>query len=83
MSIKKKVPGKLMTTSEVAKMLYVHINTVRRWSNKGILRSVRVGPRRDRRFARDEVKAMLRALQADTQQGMNVWRGPTDGGQDA
>ena len=83
MAPKRKVPGKLMTVSEVATMLYIHINTARRWADKGILKSVRVGPRRDRRFRRDEVRALLNELQEDTQQGMNVWRGPTDGGQDA
>jgi excisionase family DNA binding protein len=40
----------LLTTSEVASLLHTHINTVRRWSNLGILPSFRIGPRSDRRF---------------------------------
>jgi excisionase family DNA binding protein len=45
----------MMTTSGVARMLYVHINTVRRWSDQGILKPYRIGPRGDRRFMRDDI----------------------------
>ena len=49
----------LMRTSEAARMLNVHINTVRRWNNHGIIRSYRVGPRQDRRFRREDVLRLL------------------------
>jgi len=49
----------LMRTSEAARMLNVHINTVRRWSNKGIIKSYRIGPRQDRRFRWDDVLQLL------------------------
>ncbi len=45
----------LMTTGEVASLLQVHIGTVRRWYNLGILRSFRVGPRGDRLFRKKDV----------------------------
>ncbi|HEY33645.1 MAG TPA: helix-turn-helix domain-containing protein [Dehalococcoidia bacterium] len=54
--------GNLLTTSEVARMLHIHINTARRWSNRGVLRSCRVGPRRDRRFRREDIQDMLADL---------------------
>ena len=38
-------PDALLTTSEAAELLNVHVNTVRRWSNKGILKTYYVGPR--------------------------------------
>ena len=41
---------RLITAAEVAKVLHVHINTVRRWANDGSLKSYRIGPRGDRRF---------------------------------
>ena len=44
-----------LRTSDVAHLLNVHINTVRRWSNKGILKSYRIGPRGDRRFKRKDI----------------------------
>ena len=49
----------MLTTSEVARILNVHINTVRRWSNQGALKSYRIGSRGDRRFRKDDVDALL------------------------
>ena len=45
----------MLTTNEVARLLNVHINTVRRWSNNGILKAYRIGVRGDRRFERMDV----------------------------
>jgi len=50
----------LLTTSETASLLHVHINTVRRWSNLGILKSFRIGLRGDRRFLKEDVDKFLR-----------------------
>ncbi len=50
---------KMFTASEVAKLLNIHINTVRRWSKQGILKSYRVGPRRDRRIKGEDLDAFL------------------------
>jgi excisionase family DNA binding protein len=50
----------LMTVAEVARILHVHPNTVRIWSNSGVLPGFRVGPRGDRRFRRKEVIAFLK-----------------------
>jgi len=52
-------PESMLTIRDVAQLLNLHINTVRRWGNRGILRSYRVGPRRDRRFRREDVVALL------------------------
>ena len=49
----------MMTASELAVLLNVHINTVRRWSNNGLLQVYRIGPRGDRRFLRDDVDTFL------------------------
>jgi excisionase family DNA binding protein len=49
----------LLTTSEAAELLNVHVNTVRRWSNKGLLETYYIGPRRDRRFKRSEIYNFL------------------------
>lgn len=54
----------MFTTRELAKFLNVHINTVRRWSDQGVIKSYRIGPRGDRRFSRDDVIGFL----ADTMQ---------------
>ena len=49
----------MLTTGEVARLLNVHPNTVRRWSNQGVIKAYRVGPRSDRRFLRDNIAAFL------------------------
>jgi excisionase family DNA binding protein len=49
----------MLTVSDVARLLSVHINTVRRWSNQGILRVYRVGSRGDRRFQREDIASFL------------------------
>ena len=49
----------MLTAGEVSRILHVHVNTVRRWTDQGKLRASRVGPRRDRRFWREDVDACL------------------------
>lgn len=49
----------MLTTTEVSRLLNVHPNTLRRWSNKGIIRTYRLGARADRRFLRDDVERFL------------------------
>jgi len=49
----------LLTTSDVARLLNIHINTVRRWSNEGKLRAYRLGSRGDRRFQREDIANFL------------------------
>ena len=49
----------MLTTSGVARLLNVHVNTVRRWSNQGILKSYRIGPRGDRRFNEEDIANFL------------------------
>jgi excisionase family DNA binding protein len=50
---------RMYTASEVASLLNIHINTVRRWSKQGILKTYRVGPRRDRRFKGEDLDNFL------------------------
>ena len=45
----------MLTTGEVAYLRDVHASTVRRWSNRGLLKAYRVGPRGERRFRRDDI----------------------------
>jgi excisionase family DNA binding protein len=49
----------MLTTSEVAKKLNLHVNTIRRWSNNGILKAYRIGTRGDRRFKKQDVDDLL------------------------
>jgi len=49
----------LLTLSEASKLLSVHPNTLRQWDKKGILRSVRFGQRKDRRYKKDDILKLL------------------------
>lgn len=49
-----------MPISSVATLLGVNANTIRRWSDKGIIQCFRLGTRNDRRFELQHVIAMLR-----------------------
>ncbi|GAI49546.1 unnamed protein product [marine sediment metagenome] len=51
----------MLTTSGVAQLLGVHPNTVRHWSEKGILKTYRIGPRSDRRFRKEDMDDFLNA----------------------
>lgn len=53
----------MITTGGVARMLNVHINTVRRWSDSGVLKAYRIGPRGDRRFERNDITELLASPQ--------------------
>ena len=55
----------ILTTSEVARLLHVHINTVRRWSDSGIIGSHRIGTRRDRVFSWQDVERILEEGKTD------------------
>lgn len=58
MAIDKKIDP-MLTASDVARLLNVHLNTVRRWSNQGILRAYRIGSRGDRRFRQEDIDYFL------------------------
>jgi excisionase family DNA binding protein len=49
----------VLTTKEVAGMLGVHNNTVRRWSDQGFLKSYRITNRGDRRFKSEDISSFL------------------------
>ena len=49
----------LLTVGQIAKLLHIHPNTVRRWSNRGILDSYRICNRGDRRFKKEDVEQLL------------------------
>jgi excisionase family DNA binding protein len=52
----------VLTVREVARILNIHENTVRRWGAQGILKEYRIGPRRDRRFLYEDVAHLLKII---------------------
>ncbi|MBA7697762.1 hypothetical protein ES703_106432 [subsurface metagenome] len=57
--VSSKEMDKMLTVSDVARLLNVHINTIRRWSNQGILKAYRIGSRGDRRFQQEDIANFL------------------------
>jgi len=52
----------MLTVREVARLLNIHSNTVRRWSGRGIIRAYRISRRGDRRFRREDIAHFLAEL---------------------
>jgi excisionase family DNA binding protein len=57
--IEDKLPNSMLTVREVSQLLHVHSNTLRRWSDQGILKAYRIGPRGDRRFRAEDIAVLL------------------------
>ena len=53
-------PQRMLTVSEVAYLLHVHPNTIRSWSDKGLLTTYRLGHRHDRRFSLEDIDGFLK-----------------------
>jgi excisionase family DNA binding protein len=51
--------ARMLTTGDVARFLNVHINTVRRLSNRGVIKTYRISSRGDRRFRPEDVIGFL------------------------
>ena len=49
----------MWSMKDVCRLLDVHVNTVRRWTNTGLLMAHRVGPRGDRRFYQEDIVEFL------------------------
>ncbi len=49
----------MLTIQEVAELLHVHSNTLRRWTDQGMMKAYRIGPRGDRRFRAEDVDVFL------------------------
>ena len=52
----------MLTVGEVSTLLHIHPNTLRRWSNKGLIKSYAITPRGDRRFARQDIDKFLEEM---------------------
>jgi excisionase family DNA binding protein len=54
----------LLTVSDAARMLGVHSNTIRNWTDQGVLKCLRINRRGDRRYARQEIARFLAQTQS-------------------
>lgn len=45
----------ILTLRETAKVLNCHPNTLRNWDNQGVLKAIRMGRRKDRRYRKSDI----------------------------
>ena len=57
--MKNDLTNSMLTVREVSQILHVHSNTLRRWSDLGIIKAYRIGPRGDRRFKQEDISLLL------------------------
>ena len=49
----------MVSVGEASRILHLHPNTLRKWSDRGLIPSYRIGQRRDRRFAVEDLVTFL------------------------
>jgi excisionase family DNA binding protein len=52
----------MLTVKDVCDLLHIHVNTARRWSDQGIIKSHRITRRGDRRFRREDILKYLESV---------------------
>ncbi len=50
---------KILTLKEACKLLNCHPNTLRNWDNKGTLKAIRFGTRKDRRYKKEDILTLI------------------------
>ncbi len=55
---KNKLP-EILTMKQVCELLNIHPNTLRNWDNKGVLKAIRFGTRKDRRYKKSDIFKLL------------------------
>jgi len=49
----------ILTLQQACDVLNCHPNTLRKWDNKGLLKAMRFGTRRDRRYKKNDILKLL------------------------
>ena len=49
----------LLTLKQACEILQVHPNTLRQWDEKGILKAIRFGARKDRKYRKEDIEKLI------------------------
>jgi len=52
--------SEILTMKQVCELLNVHPNTLRNWDNNDVLKAIRFGTRRDRRYKKEDILRILK-----------------------
>lgn len=52
-------PAKLVRLSEACEILKVHPNTLRQWDRKRVLKSIRLGVKKDRKYKLEDLQKFI------------------------
>lgn len=58
-SVKMKEIPDILTLAQACAVLHCHPNTLRNWDNRGILKAIRFGTRKDRRYRKEDLEKIL------------------------
>lgn len=50
----------ILTLSQACEFLNCHPNTLRNWDNSGVLKAIRFGHRRDRRYKKSDILKLIK-----------------------
>jgi len=56
---KNKLP-EILTMKQVCELLNIHPNTLRNWDNNGVLKAIRFGTRKDRRYRKEDILKLIK-----------------------
>ncbi len=58
--MKKDTKEELITLKEASELLRCHPNTLRQWDRKGILKAIRFGIRKDRKYRKKDIIRLIK-----------------------
>jgi excisionase family DNA binding protein len=50
---------KMLSVTEVTELIHIHPNTLRRWSEQGVITAYRINSRGDRRYKKSDIDQFL------------------------
>ena len=56
----KKEVSEVLTLQQASELLNCHPNTLRNWDRKGILKAIRFGTRKDRRYKKSDILKLIK-----------------------